>query len=71
MDIAIRLMRPSLFQFITNDEDWAGLVGPLIKMVEEGKLKVNIHRVYPMESIAEAHMDIESGKTVGKLILSV
>jgi NADPH2:quinone reductase len=68
---AIRLMRPSLMQFIQNQEDWENLVGPLMKMVGEGKLKVGSTISYPMERIGEAHADLESGKTVGKLILSI
>jgi NADPH2:quinone reductase len=34
-----------------------------------GKLKVHIDKAYPLEEVAQAHQDLESRKTIGKLIL--
>lgn len=41
----------------------------LLKWYSEGKLKVAAVKTYPLEKVAEAHRDLESGKTVGKLVL--
>jgi NADPH:quinone reductase-like Zn-dependent oxidoreductase len=41
----------------------------LIKWVEEGKIKAPPLKSYPFENVADAHRALESGKTVGKLIL--
>jgi NADPH:quinone reductase-like Zn-dependent oxidoreductase len=41
----------------------------LMKWVAEGKIKAPPLQIYPFEKVAEAHRALESGKTVGKLIL--
>lgn len=41
------------------------------KLIDEGKVKVTISRVYPLESVAEAHRESESGHVLGKLILEI
>ncbi len=44
---------------------WAG------KLFDEGKLKVHIAEEYPLDEAAQAHRAIESGSTVGKIVLSI
>ena len=41
----------------------------LLKWYREGKIKVSAVKAYPMDEVAQAHQDLESGKTVGKLVL--
>ena len=41
----------------------------LLKWVEEGKIQAPALQGFPFEEVAEAHRALESGKTVGKLIL--
>ena len=41
----------------------------LIKWVEEGKIKAPAIQSFPFEKVADAHRALESGTTVGKLIL--
>ncbi|MBA2404773.1 MAG: zinc-binding dehydrogenase [Bdellovibrionales bacterium] len=41
----------------------------LIKWFNEGKLKAPVTKSYPLEKVGEAHMELESGKTIGKLVL--
>jgi NADPH:quinone reductase-like Zn-dependent oxidoreductase len=41
----------------------------LIQWLEEGKLASPRVSVYPFEQVAQAHRDLESGQTVGKLVL--
>jgi NADPH:quinone reductase-like Zn-dependent oxidoreductase len=41
----------------------------LLKWVEEGRVKAPPVKTYPLENVAQAHRDIESGTTVGKLVL--
>ena len=40
-----------------------------LKAAGEGKIKVNIHKVFPLSQIADAHRLIESGSVPGKVIL--
>jgi NADPH:quinone reductase-like Zn-dependent oxidoreductase len=41
----------------------------ILQWLEEGKLTPPAVRSYPFDSVAEAHRDLESGQTVGKLVL--
>jgi NADPH:quinone reductase-like Zn-dependent oxidoreductase len=41
----------------------------LIQWLEDGKLAPPRVTVYPFEQVGDAHRDLESGQTVGKLIL--
>jgi len=50
-----------------NDQDLAFLSA----LVEEEKLKPVIEKCYPLEEIVEAHQHIESGRTKGKIVLTV
>lgn len=39
--------------------------------IEEGKLKLLVSQTYPLQEAAQAHRQIESGRTVGKLVLKI
>lgn len=41
----------------------------IFKWIQEGKLVPPVVKVYPLEKVAQAHRDLESGKTIGKLVL--
>jgi NADPH:quinone reductase-like Zn-dependent oxidoreductase len=41
----------------------------LVNWVEDGKIKAPALQEFPFEKVADAHRALESGKTVGKLIL--
>jgi NADPH:quinone reductase-like Zn-dependent oxidoreductase len=41
----------------------------VLAIANEGQLKPQQIRAYPLERVADAHRDLESGQTVGKLIL--
>lgn len=41
----------------------------LIKWVADGKIKAPPLQIYPFEKVADAHRALESGQTVGKLVL--
>lgn len=40
-------------------------------MLENGELKPHISKVFPFENMADAHVQIESGRTVGKVIVKL
>jgi NADPH:quinone reductase-like Zn-dependent oxidoreductase len=58
--IAQVLVHPSR----TDLEHFAGLVA-------EGKLKSHVSQTFPLERVADAHRAQETGRTVGKIVLSV
>ncbi len=43
----------------------------LAGLVEEGKLRVNVEHTFPLEQAAQAHQRGETGRTQGKLVLTV
>ena len=42
----------------------------LLGWLEQGKLQPPVVSCYPFESVAQAHRDLESGQTTGKLVLT-
>ena len=42
----------------------------LLAWVEDGSLKVAKVTKYPLKDVGQAHRDLESGQTVGKLVLT-
>jgi NADPH2:quinone reductase len=63
------LTRPSLANHSSTPEELAWRAGDILKWVSEGKLKLHIHKVYPLAEAAQAHRDLESRQTSGKLLL--
>ncbi|KAJ3036959.1 NADPH:quinone reductase [Rhizophlyctis rosea] len=68
---AIRLSRPSLFELITGREEFEKYANELLDLYTSKKIDFQIHKIYPLENAGDAHVDIESGKTQGKLLLKV
>jgi NADPH:quinone reductase-like Zn-dependent oxidoreductase len=44
-------------------------MGDLVKWVEDGKIKASALQEFSFENVADAHRALESGSTVGKLVL--
>ncbi|KAL8751363.1 MAG: hypothetical protein Q9184_006093 [Pyrenodesmia sp. 2 TL-2023] len=65
----VKVARPTLVNYIYTREEFEHYSNKLWKMMVDEKLTVRIHETYPMEDIARAHTDIESRKTMGKLLL--
>ena len=54
------------YVFVTPNRDQ---LATLARMADEGSLKTHVSVVFPLESAAEAHRQIETQRTVGKLVL--
>ncbi len=65
------LTRPSLAHHCLNREELLWRAGDVLRGVEDGSLQLRIDHVYPLSEAAQAHRDLESRKTAGKLILDV
>jgi NADPH2:quinone reductase len=63
--------RPKLFDHVSTVEELTWRSGSLHGLVTSGNLSVDIHATYPLAEAAQAHRDLESGKTAGKLLLEV
>jgi len=64
------LTRPTLANYTSPDEiRWRS--GDVLGWILSKKLQLLIERVYPLADAAQAHRDLESRKTMGKLVLTV
>jgi NADPH2:quinone reductase len=61
--------RPTLVNYISKREELLGRTRDLFSAMQSGKLNVRIGATYPLADAAQAHRDLESRKTVGKLLL--
>ncbi|KAJ1342294.1 hypothetical protein BSLG_003217 [Batrachochytrium salamandrivorans] len=67
----VRLMRPSLFQLVSSPKEFLPLAEACIDLVKSKKLVVHVSKIYDLADCVQAHEDLESGKTLGKLLLRV
>lgn len=51
----------------SNGEDMKEIAG----LLATGTLKPHISKAFPFEQMAEAHLAVESGRTVGKVVVSI
>ena len=64
------------FLYIRQQSILGSTMGPrgdmfrILQLVEEGKLKGVVDRVFPFHEVAQAHQHLESGQQFGKVILS-
>lgn len=63
------LTRPSLGHYVLNRQELLWRAGDVLRWIGEGKLKLRIHRAWPLAEAAEAHRALESRGTMGKLLL--
>jgi NADPH:quinone reductase len=56
--------------YVRTREDLTAIMDPVFKMYLSKKLEVLIGLAYTLEHAAEAHRDLESRKSTGKLVLS-
>ena len=66
---SLYLTRPSLHHYIHTREELETRSSQVLELVTQGILKIRIHKVYDLENAIEAHRDLESRKTQGKLLL--
>jgi NADPH:quinone reductase-like Zn-dependent oxidoreductase len=56
--------------FILVEADWSGMRG-LSALVEAGQLTPEVAETYPLEAAGKAHDSLATGRTVGKIVLTV
>jgi len=63
------LTRPSFGHYTITTDELRQRAGAVLGMIRDGKLKLRIAHVYPLSEAQQAHRDLESRKTTGKLLL--
>lgn len=63
------LTRPSLANYTATRDELDGRAGDVLNWIAQGKLKLRIHKVYPLADAAQSQRDLEGRNTTGKLLL--
>jgi NADPH:quinone reductase len=63
------LTRPGLGNYISDPAELRWRSSDLFQWIADGRLKLRIYKVYPLAEAAQAHRDLESRQTTGKLLL--
>jgi NADPH2:quinone reductase len=63
------LTRPSLAHYTLDRRELEWRAGDVLGWIAQGKLKLHIHKTYPLADAAQAQRDLEGRKTTGKLLL--
>ncbi len=66
---SLYLTRPSLWHYTADESEYEASANALFNMIEAGKIKINASERYALKNAAQAHMDLESRKTAGSIIL--
>lgn len=66
---SLSLARPSLTHNVASHADVAWRAGDLFKWIEAGKLNVKIGKTFSLADAADAHREMESRRSVGKIVL--
>ena len=66
---SLYVTRPTLFTHISTRESTQAMADDLFDMVTSGKVKIRIDQRYPLDQVAQAHIDLEARKTTGCTVL--
>jgi len=70
--IGLELMLTPMMQGMEESQhDQANILQQCAKLFDEGKLKIHLNKVFPLEDAIEAHRLLEAGSMVGKIVLSI
>ncbi|CAG8548380.1 8741_t:CDS:2 [Ambispora gerdemannii] len=70
-DKNLRLMRPSLMNYVTTKEEFQKYTKELFDLIQENKISLLNVQVHKLSDAKKAHEYLESRKTTGKLILEL
>ncbi|XP_074559852.1 uncharacterized protein LOC141815884 [Curcuma longa] len=63
------LTRPSLMHYTATRDELLAAAGEVFANVASGVLRVRVNHIYPLSDAARAHVDLESRKTSGSIVL--
>jgi NADPH:quinone reductase len=68
---SVYFTRPALADYIADPIERAELSNALFERVADGRIKIEINQRYELDEAAQAHRDLEAGKTTGSSIFIV
>ena len=66
---SLYLTRPSLGHYSATHEELLSRADDVIGWVSKGELKLRIEKTFALSNAAEAHRELESRRTTGKLLI--
>ncbi|GGI06857.1 quinone oxidoreductase family protein [Egicoccus halophilus] len=66
---SLYLTRPSLHDYVATSDALEWRANALFELVSQEQLEVHVHARHALDEVAQAHRDLESGQTAGKLLL--
>jgi NADPH2:quinone reductase len=70
--VSFELMLTPLAMNIESALDHQGeILRQCARLIDEGKLRIHVHKTFPLALASEAHRLLESGQVMGKLVLTV
>jgi NADPH2:quinone reductase len=66
---SLSLARPSLTHNVASHDDVLWRAGDLFRWIKAGKLKTQIAKTFSLADAADAHRELESRRSVGKILL--
>ncbi|KAF9152057.1 NADPH:quinone reductase [Linnemannia schmuckeri] len=67
----VKVTWTDLDNYMTTREEFEELYGELAEYLAKSQLKVDIHKVYSFDEVLQAHWDLESRKSTGKLLIKI
>ena len=65
------ITRPRLNDYTADRAELEWRAGDVLKWIDERKLRLRVEHMYPLADAKRAHEELESRKTMGKLVLTV
>jgi len=65
------ITRPRLMDYTVDREELLRRAGDLFRWVGEGRLKISVDKVLPLDKAVEGHEYLEAGKSTGKVLFKV
>jgi NADPH2:quinone reductase len=66
---SLYVTRPTLKDYIATRDELTARATEVLNGIAAGTLKLRMEHTYPLVDAAQAHRDLESRKTTGKLLL--
>lgn len=66
---SLYITRPTLFDYMTNQQEAETMSAELFEMVTSGKVTINVNQTFPLAQAADAHRALESRRTTGSTVL--
>jgi NADPH2:quinone reductase len=65
------MLTPMYYDLVDQQVRQTKILGECARMMAEGKLRIHVSKTFPLEEAAHAHRLIETGDTIGKVVLEI